>query len=223
MAESSPIADSGESLVPCEKLEVKRRLEIEGRWENFELVRERLRRAKRDGGKSRDQANTESWREMIEAFPPLPSPEPKDESLTEKELLALKAKSGSTFRQDVQWVYDIFSDKTIRPDDAPSVGAWGLLQWARDSNRAKFYADLVPRYVAAYEEKEEKAAKSAKGEDGVLHSLIDALETEKLREQADQPAKCPACGAGLLLPVPQHGGDLDDDPRFTLRTAAGVA
>jgi hypothetical protein len=50
--------------------------------------------------------------------------------------------------RDVFWYYDRLDDPGVQPADAPSLGAWHLLGWARE-HRDRFYTSLLPRALLA--------------------------------------------------------------------------
>lgn len=54
---------------------------------------------------------------------------------------------GGGIRSDFDWVYRNVSVMSVTPDDAPSSGAWGLLQFARSDPRSFFtkWMDIASR------------------------------------------------------------------------------
>jgi hypothetical protein len=95
---------------------------------------------------------------------------------------------------DVEWVYLNLSSRNLAPSDAPSPGAWSLLQVSRGDKRW-FMKDILPKLRRKKESDEEKSirkaeAKSIKeGEDflkGVLRRADqDLLEmtTEEIKKR----------------------------------------
>ena len=59
---------------------------------------------------------------------------------------------------DARWVYEYLSDDDVTPLDAPSLGAWGMLEWARlsPSNQKQFYTTFGPKLIAEQEEAKAK-------------------------------------------------------------------
>lgn len=72
-------------------------------------------------------------------------------------------------RQDIGWVAGSLFVRGLRPQDAPSRLAWGLLNWAKD-DPDKFYTALVARLLP----RDEDAA--AKAEAEAARSYGDLLE-----------------------------------------------
>lgn len=48
----------------------------------------------------------------------------------------------SSVEEDTQWVYHNLGDEDVRPEQAPSAGAWGLLKWAME-NQDAFYREWL--------------------------------------------------------------------------------
>jgi hypothetical protein len=116
------------------------RLRREGRWEKASLWRDQKRVQLRAEGQTRTESNEAAWQAMIEQFPPLPQSElPVGDHAVE--LLDIDPDSydgQSSCTDDVAWVYQYLSVKSAAPHQAPSSGAWGLLQWAR-RNSDRFF------------------------------------------------------------------------------------
>jgi len=55
----------------------------------------------------------------------------------------------------VIWVYHRMLRKATKESNAPNRGAWGLLQWAR-KNRNGFYDKLLPKILAAWEQRNQQ-------------------------------------------------------------------
>lgn len=195
-----------------EKRVLSQRLQREGRYDEFMSERAEIQQEKRANGVPRAIALSESWREAAERFPPQPvdekeqKPKPgKVSYLTAEEVEILDAKPDPSFTEEVQWVYDNFANKDVRPVDALATSTWGLLQWARGS-QVKFYGDLVPKFIAAPQEEADKAAKAQKGESS--DKLLEL--TAKLQEEAAagraRTVTCPKCQTEVPCPV-RYGGD----------------
>ncbi len=57
--------------MPESKIEITKRLQREGRWDEACEVRDRVRRELRQAGKTKGEANDEAWRRMSEEFQPV--------------------------------------------------------------------------------------------------------------------------------------------------------
>jgi hypothetical protein len=116
------------------------RLRREGRWEEASLWRDQNRVQLRAEGKTKTEANEAAWQAMIEQFPPLPQSElPVGDHAVE--LLDIDPNSydgQSSCTDDVIWAYHNLAIKSADPSQAPSAGAWALLQWAR-RNSDRFF------------------------------------------------------------------------------------
>jgi hypothetical protein len=78
---------------------------------------------------------------------------------------------------DTDWVYaniGAFRAGLVTPDDAPSLGAWGLLLHASE-NPAKFYADVVNK-VAKVKQAEEERQQRFKDDGRALFEVLDRLD-----------------------------------------------
>ena len=71
-----------------------------------------------------------------------PAPE-----ISETVLTRLRGNSPDLAR-DILWAYERLEDRGARPEDAPSLGAWALLKWARDY-RNRFFEQVLPKALAA--------------------------------------------------------------------------
>ena len=86
----------------------------------------------RSKGMKRSEASESAWEAMSAAFPPLETPvassdapggcEGHDDELIDVD--ALVAKQPHDFNRDVQWVYTHLADRNVKPEDAPTAGAW---------------------------------------------------------------------------------------------------
>jgi hypothetical protein len=63
--------------------------------------------------------------------------------------MSLAASQRRTGIRDVFWCYKSLDDPGVQPADAPSLGTWHLLVWARE-NRDHLYAKLLPRALVAH-------------------------------------------------------------------------
>jgi hypothetical protein len=86
----------------------------------------------------------------------------------------------SSLRADFQWVYENVAVDDVEPSDAPSAGAWGLLQFARSDTRT-FYAEWMKMAAKAddmeaiHRERVEDAARSTAEITSMLRDLRAAV------------------------------------------------
>ena len=78
----------------------------------------------------------------------------------------------SDYAADVRWVYDNFSNKKLREAQAPSHGAWELLQWAR-LNKDKFFIQLANKHLATKDDA--TASKARREQSGKIRDVLERL------------------------------------------------
>ncbi len=117
----------------------KNRLKSEGRWDDFIEYREKL---KADGLDPKA-----AWAEARAKFQPVPDgaavakPDTDDGPVDLVDCLDDFAdKPPVTARAVVQWVFDHIDVTNVKPQDAPSSGAWSFLQ------RVRTYPDLLKEF-----------------------------------------------------------------------------
>ncbi|MCA9125092.1 MAG: hypothetical protein KDB11_33180 [Planctomycetales bacterium] len=126
------------------KIEATDRLRRESRWPEASRFKDASVKRLRAEGKTKAEANDSAWDEMLAAFPPLPAvskPQasgPLDITKADPELLDRLADVPLDWIRDVRWVYQVFAHPSVELADAPSLGAWGLLGFARQE-RSKFF------------------------------------------------------------------------------------
>ena len=88
---------------------------------------------------------------------------------------------------DTLWAYDHMVLKSTLETDAPSRGAWGLLQWGRQNPHA-FYFQLLPKAFAANEKRAQKEHQVKKSEPKTVQDrlttftdFVQRCEAEKKR------------------------------------------
>jgi hypothetical protein len=148
------------------KIELTERLRREGRWEEASRFKDETFKKLRSEGMTKADAKEESWRRMAAKYPPLDS---IDESVTEApnatigeplpaqeprgtehdiDIDALLDRIGdgrsSDLVRDTLWVYENLANRRIKASDAPSCGAWALLEWARQY-RNRFFEQVLPK------------------------------------------------------------------------------
>ena len=140
------------------------RLKREGCLEAFNARREQLRAELKEKGAKRKEAAHEAWRQALDEFPPLPvketpsdgQPGSVDDHTVDTLALNYPEELMPPPRPyngcDTLWAYDHIVLKSTQEADAPSPGAWGLLQWGRQNPHA-FYFQLLPKAFAANEKR----------------------------------------------------------------------
>ena len=81
--------------------------------------------------------------------------------------------SSSNFVSDSMWVYSRIGISGVEPHDAPSAGAWALLQWAR-KNQDTFFEKLMPRSLQL-SEKHLAESRMVAEENVAIASLEEAM------------------------------------------------
>ena len=82
----------------------------------------------------------------------------------------------STLREDYQWVYESIALPTAGAEDAPSCGAWGLLQFAR-SDPKSFYVEWM-RMVGRQQDEDKvlkEYARDASRSAVEISKMLDAI------------------------------------------------
>ncbi len=170
------------------KIVATERLRREGRWEEASAYRDQVRKELRAQGKPREEAAEAAWEAMLEKYPPLPveqtavsqeviAPplEPTASAQPDEEtgLDVLAARTGAKdpdLPRDVLWVYEQLENRKARPEDAPSLGAWSLLKWARNY-RNRFFEQLLPKALAVKEEQQQEQGPAAQDSNGLPNPL----------------------------------------------------
>ncbi len=99
-----------------------------------------------------------------------------DRNAAELERLRKKTKDNpANLPRDIIWAYENRTNRQTTPKDAPSCGAWEMLQFARE-NRNDFIKTLLPKAFAA-REKAEEASKVKSSQDLTL------VEVERLLKE----------------------------------------
>jgi hypothetical protein len=137
------------------KITATERLREEGRWDDASKFREEVRRRLKAEGISRSQANEQSWTEMLAAFPPAAPTETTNHAPEMmKELAAKTANVPTNLARDVMWVYANLDNVKATPADAPTMGAWSMLHWAR-CHRPAFFERILFRVDASKSDEDE--------------------------------------------------------------------
>jgi hypothetical protein len=125
------------------KAELMDRLRREGRWEAFKVRREQL--------KSEGIPAKQAWFQAATEFPPAEQPGQSSVRVPLDQLQKLQGKKAIPTLEAAFWVFENLDLPWIEPIDAPSPGAWSLLQWAKQSqfNRSDFYRTFGPKLLAS--------------------------------------------------------------------------
>ena len=76
---------------------------------------------------------------------------------------------------DILWTYENLANTKAVPEDAPRMGAWSLLQWARKYQN-HFFERLLPKALQ-YREREEATGKGSAQAQKLEEAEIERLET----------------------------------------------
>jgi hypothetical protein len=162
------------------RIEVTDRLRREGRWGEASVFRDDERRRLRTEGTPKTEAIDAAWQAMIDRFPPIPAEPvqlPLDETDLSVDYAVLAERLGDSrpdLTRDSLWVYEHLENKQIQVSDAPSLGAWSLLKWARES-RNRFFEQLIPKAIAAKQKQADDQEFSRK-EQVSIEEVEDMLE-----------------------------------------------
>ena len=155
---------------------ISHRLCREGRWEEASIFKDETIAALRKSGMKKVEAGEEAWRIIAEKFPPLPVEEqPPD---IEPDTLERFTEARPDLVRDILWVYERLEDKRTKPEDAPSLGSWSMLKWARDY-RNRFFEQVLPKALAKKAEAggtEETAEEAAPGMEEVERMLKQMMD-----------------------------------------------
>ena len=170
----------------AQKLTIAHRLQRQGDWPEAVVRREELR--------AMGMTPAEFWHILDAEFPPPPHSEEEEETAayedeaeckaTTEELTELLERTGKlpvNIKNDLMWVYQSRGRKNLSPRDAPSLGAWDMLQYSR-TNRAK-YTDLVFKHLL---QKDDDSKDNWKIDDSHILKVIDKLQKEIAADKAGE-------------------------------------
>jgi len=139
------------------RAEAMHRLQREGRWEEASAYRQEVRKQQRAAGKTKAKAGQIAWQMMAERFLPLGAAQGTQVDGSDglsyqqlDELLRRTAGQGVDLIRDVFWTFENLANTDVAAEDAPSMGAWSLLEWAKN-HRNYFYERLLPKALTAKE------------------------------------------------------------------------
>jgi hypothetical protein len=187
------------------KIGLHDRLVREGRWSEAAAWKDAKIKELRAAGMKRAEARDGAWQLLAERYPPLPAPEgqapPIANGAEPEPSRAPAASAGQTAAeeaididalldrigtgrspdlvQDTLWVYENLANPRVKASDAPSCGAWALLQWAR-TYRNRFFEQVLPRAMLN---------KSPEDEAHEREERFRTEEIEKILEQFERQAE----------------------------------
>lgn len=138
------------------------------------------------GGSSSDNHSTES-----SSSPRKAPPKPKRPSKKQFEGKV------ASLRAEFQWVYENAALEDVKPEDAPSSGAWGLLEFARNDPRT-FYAKWL-EMASKSEDKDlimEGFREDARRATAEISEMLESIQSAVLPDGAEGHSGEPALPAG---------------------------
>ncbi len=139
------------------KIGLTERLRREGRWSEATRFKDETIAQLRSEGMKRIDAATEAWKRTAEKYPPLAETDSvettaavqqPEEAGDDVDVDALLDRVGDRqppdLVRDTLWVYQNIENRGVKPENAPSLGAWSLLKWARDY-RNRFFEQILPK------------------------------------------------------------------------------
>jgi hypothetical protein len=220
------------------KVEITKRLQTEGRWDEASRHRDEVRQKFRTEGATRAEANERAWEAMAEKYPPNRDPQEPVDGHHEGEpgetnALPADVGAGADFSADVQWVYMnyhsvVIADGGGRPrcdfsraaSPPPGSGAVGLMAWAAD-NRTGFFKDLLPKIVNTDEADEEDLVRQEKKSIAEIKSVLNRMNEGFQRQMVeDAPAAVKEAVCSSLSDWKRsHGATLPAEALFSLDAA----
>lgn len=214
------------------RLEFQNRLKRENRWAEIHIwIRNAAQRIKH---KHKELTNTEALEEAYQqAMRRCPNSlirKLESESETEEDIVHIAATKGSMdVAGDVEWAYKNLNNKQVRADQAPSAGAWNMLQYGRQV-RHKFL-ELVAKYDSQIQKEKEKDAEDyeldAAGHIKAIQKLRKITERIHADEIRDAIRQCPdevvtvLNDAGWTVIKPSSGSGAVNTPQTTQLEATG--
>jgi len=170
--------------MPETQEQFRERVKSEGRWAEFMAYRRAL---EKHGREKRD-----AWIEAARAFGfegAYYQEERKASKARENPVTLVTSAPADTFkgkegsvRGDFGWVYDNLGVADITPEDAPSSGAWGLLEYARTEPREfyKSWMSMVSRQADTDERLEGFKEDATRSTDEIAE-MLRTLDSATLR------------------------------------------
>jgi hypothetical protein len=200
--------------------QLKERLQAAGVWDDYLALRDRLAK----DGLTPAQAREEALRQ-VESRPTTPSQDelpddehPADPSPGEGQEAAAVDGGQPDFGRQVpnfqaaQWVAQNLANAKVRPDEAPSGLAWGLLTWVRrtPANQATFWGSIWSKMLptgAAIKKQQGETGAASEADEGtalcqdLVTNLLDQFEAEQAQKDAAFAARPDAARVGHTLQV----------------------
>jgi hypothetical protein len=102
--------------------------------------------------------------------------------------------------RDTLWTYENLARKGVTPKDAPSLGAWSLLGWAREA-QDHFFEKMLPKAMAIEEKRPAHSPSMQELEDEEAEKeLPDLFELIK-RDLGDEGGSTESEGGSWGMPV----------------------
>ncbi len=131
------------------KIALTERLRKECRWDEASRFKDEHIAKLRAEGKPRKEAQQAAWEALEKQYPPLEAePAGSEEGAYPPDLIETGALGSSDFHDDARWVYQHIAVADVKPEDAPTPGAWALLKWAK-RNEDRFFEQVMPKANAA--------------------------------------------------------------------------
>lgn len=83
--------------------------------------------------------------------------------------------------RDTLWAYQHLANRKAKPLDAPSPGAWSLLQWAKQY-RNRFFEQILPKAMAAYTSDDEQDQRRERKSIDEITSILGRMEEQWAEE-----------------------------------------
>ena len=229
------------------RIELTERLRHEGRWNEAAKFKDVAMKDFRSKGMKRGEASEAAWAAMAEAYPPLSAADGSADPVTsefeprgtaaatggrrgqsgpggqDEDLLDVDAILGNRAPLDVSrdaaWVYEHLANRNARPEDAPTVGAWSLLTWAR-RYKSRFFEFVVPKLLVGRPSEDEKVVKHEKKKVEEIRAILKRMQ-EGLDQElaADVPGTVRKRVQGVLAEwMRRFGLSLPDDASANLET-----
>ena len=162
------------------KIDATNRLQEFGLWVEASAYRTERRIQYRNAGSTKKEAGEKAWDDMrlkyprpgVEPIEPADIVMPESDPEPEENLVHIAATDMDVAR-DIAWAYDHLRDRRVRADQAPSGGAWSMLEYAQQVPHK--FVELVARYDAQQKKHEVKT-----NEDFIADADEQIKEIDKL-------------------------------------------
>ena len=127
------------------------RLEAEDRWDEFKARKKELRAEFEADG--HPKPGSAAYQQCLQEFAPPAKAEttPQHEATVDDDELVPLDEFGDSAATDagaIRWTAEHIAVADIKPADAPSRSAWGLLAWARrKQNQHAFWSQIFPKVL----------------------------------------------------------------------------